>query len=101
LTTTKTAPLSLHDALPTSGDRSRIGINLSPPTEKTPRMTSGSTPRQHADSRRASPSFWPDLLDRLRDRIPETAYNTWFSHLRLRSEEHTSELQSRENLVCR
>jgi chromosomal replication initiator protein len=27
--------------------------------------------------------LWPDLLERLRDRIPETAYNTWFAHLRL------------------
>jgi chromosomal replication initiator protein len=43
-------------------------------------MTTGQSPLQHAQSR---PSLWPDLLDRLRDRIPETAYNTWFSHLGL------------------
>ncbi len=43
-------------------------------------MTSGFTSRKLASS---TPSSWTDLLERLRDRIPETAYNTWFSHLRL------------------
>jgi chromosomal replication initiator protein len=27
--------------------------------------------------------LWTELLDQLRDRIPETAYNTWFTHLHL------------------
>jgi chromosomal replication initiator protein len=29
------------------------------------------------------PTLWSELLDQLRDRIPETAYNTWFTHLHL------------------
>src|SRR5688572_32209467 len=33
--------------------------------------------------------------------IPSTYQQTTFSHLTLRSEEHTSELQSQSNLVCR
>src|SRR5690606_41927026 len=35
------------------------------------------------------------------DVVQETMIRAWRSADRLRSEEHTSELQSRENLVCR
>src|SRR5690606_39169481 len=58
----------------------RIGITLSPPVKISLQMTSGFASRKFAAS---APTLWTDLLDRLRDRIPETAYNTWFSHLRL------------------
>jgi chromosomal replication initiator protein len=43
-------------------------------------MTSGSLP-QH--SHPSHPSLWAGLLELLRNRIPETAYNTWFTHLHL------------------
>lgn len=43
-------------------------------------MTSGPLPNA---SHPSPQSLWTDLLDRLRDRIPETAYNTWFTHLHL------------------
>ena len=32
---------------------------------------------------RSHPSLWAGLADLLRTRIPETAYNTWFTHLHL------------------
>src|SRR5690606_1432800 len=57
-----------------------------------------------ADTRRARGFMLQALpADRLKD--PEARTNSW-QHLTtladtLRSEEHTSELQSRENLVCR
>src|SRR5690606_40016431 len=38
----------------------------------------------------------------LDENLTEVVYNgDWFSKMTFRSEEHTSELQSRENLVCR
>src|SRR5690606_39811823 len=39
---------------------------------------------------------WPKLID-----LHKRLFGTGFSHAHDRSEEHTSELQSRENLVCR
>src|SRR5690606_41365158 len=80
---TVTYTLSLHDALPISAKFAHDG------SEKTP-------PRPHHDE----PVY------------PESAAQVWQQHSRipqltiaklhwLRSEEHTSELQSRENLVCR
>src|SRR5690606_19983453 len=41
------------------------------------------------------------MLTRLPRRLPREATRCSTEILRLRSEEHTSELQSRENLVCR
>src|SRR2546427_1082446 len=38
---------------------------------------------------------------RIRRRLAHPATGTFFSHLPARSEEHTSELQSQSNLVCR
>ncbi len=43
-------------------------------------MNLGLNPELRHPSR---PALWTELLDQLRDRIPETAYNTWFSHLHL------------------
>jgi chromosomal replication initiator protein len=43
-------------------------------------MTLGSLPEHRHHSR---PSLWAELLEALHDRIPETAYNTWFTHLHL------------------
>ena len=43
-------------------------------------MTSGSL---HQHSHPSNPSLWSGLVELLRNRIPETAYNTWFTHLHL------------------
>lgn len=43
-------------------------------------MNLGLNPELRLPSR---PALWTELLDQLRDRIPETAYNTWFTHLHL------------------
>src|SRR5690606_41026441 len=73
---TKFSPLSLHDALPISpGDR------CGGPGRARPRASAG------PGRRRRRPVGAP----------PGPGQGV----LRLRSEEHTSELQSRENLVCR
>src|SRR5690606_40109504 len=82
-------PLSLHDALPIlDADGSRV-----PDRGKV-------FPREHVDLALVHPAegdVSPEGhdIDHLHD---------WVDHLRdrgIRSEEHTSELQSRENLVCR
>src|SRR5690606_40547128 len=67
------SPLSLHDALPIS------------------------TPMTDAPPRRSSTRYGRSLLIvcRIRQRQLVAGYHA------VRSEEHTSELQSRENLVCR
>src|SRR5690606_39393973 len=75
------SPLSLHDALPICRHRSAGGRAARARRGETPaRQTRASTPRRRA----------------LRGcgRPPSRQSNR-------RSEEHTSELQSRENLVCR
>jgi chromosomal replication initiator protein len=46
----------------------------------TTQMTLGSFPELRQPSRL---SLWTALLAQVRDRIPETAYNTWFTHLHL------------------
>src|SRR5690606_41990109 len=91
--TTPLYPLSLHDALPIS--RRRRGSSL--------------RPRHHAGAAAGAAS--PDLRDRHgAARDPRRVRRFAGRHLpagrrgdraALRSEEHTSELQSRENLVCR
>src|SRR3712207_9432901 len=74
--TTEIYTLSLHDALPISGRR-------------LPRGVGGPRPRQDLDRRAASDE---PRRDHRHGRLP---------HLVARSEEHTSELQSRQYLVCR
>src|SRR5690606_40225083 len=80
-------PLSLHDALPISG---RLASRL---LSEQPLNLSG-----HASRRRRRRLTTKDravrVLHRARTREPGLRD-------RGRSEEHTSELQSRENLVCR
>src|SRR5690606_2820714 len=44
---------------------------------------------------------WPIAVSKVRPSIPKSLKFTQVSSSKLRSEEHTSELQSRENLVCR
>src|SRR5260370_18344878 len=72
--TTEIYTLSLHDALPISG-ADWIGI-----------MNNDVSPE-------------PDWLAKLMSNVESS--NAWFATGKLRSEEHTSELQSHLNLVCR
>src|SRR5690606_41174318 len=77
-------PLPLHDALPISG---RLPPALSPENPAAFAVAAGiGQPAAHA----ALLSFLRALSRR-----------QWVRHAATRSEEHTSELQSRENLVCR
>src|SRR5205809_5972397 len=76
--TTKTSSLSLHDALPISGDDAEIwGLHVSPDLDTVTYALAG-----RLDAGRG----WGLASSR-----PASA----------RSEEHTSELQSRLHLVCR
>src|SRR5690606_40963774 len=80
-------PLSLHDALPIFGGAPSCvrAPSLTRPWTRTGRPVVSSAPVRHPG---------PLRLDRWtgdRSAVPGT----------VRSEEHTSELQSRENLVCR
>src|SRR5690606_42030011 len=81
--TTASHPLSLLDALPISIRDARQALERGGDR-------SGLCRRQHAAPRGAARA---GCLPALARRVPHTAAD--------RSEEHTSELQSRENLVCR
>src|SRR5690606_41753319 len=90
---TAISTLSLHDALPISGHP--------PTTGRSPRRQVA-VPHAHAAGDRRRRGIRTSTLPRLaklscRGACP--AYPACQS--RVRSEEHTSELQSRENLVCR
>src|SRR5690606_40093048 len=90
------AALSLHDALPISREGAPYGCT---------RGRSDRAPRALADARSGRGerrvlhrgSFAPRPGSRVRSFLP-SGYRAGASR---RSEEHTSELQSRENLVCR
>src|SRR5207253_10633771 len=93
--TTHTYPLSLHDALPISRSASRP-----PPPPR---------PRRRAPCRRCSPAT-PGRRRRTGPRAPPrgsaragppASLVPLHGLAHLRSEEHTSELQSRGHLVCR
>src|SRR5207237_10170564 len=87
-TLTPTHTLSLHDALPISTRRGWRSIR-----------TTRSTPtRWPAKKRSTTPS--PALLI-FRASSRRSTRRTWCSRTPPRSEEHTSELQSHLNLVCR
>src|SRR5690606_41630439 len=82
---TATYTLSLHDALP-----------IFPPS-------GGRLPHEACRSRRAWPKpYRPRKRRQVRKHLPSPRPDGVFvADTVLRSEEHTSELQSRENLVCR
>src|SRR5690606_42055710 len=88
--TTETYPLSLHDALPICR-RPAAGSTAS----SGPRAAAGSSPchggRVIRCRWRCTSGYLGAGAPAGRDRVPASP----------RSEEHTSELQSRENLVCR
>src|SRR5690606_42016596 len=84
--------LSLHDALPISWNqglqpRLNITTGIQPPQPR-------SQERVHASEAgdEKKPIYEQTVLERIADGLNRTLE---------RSEEHTSELQSRENLVCR
>src|SRR5207302_9323785 len=87
--------LSLHDALPIS-NLPLVGFTVHDGPEQRLHVVVGAAeragqPREH----RGEDGFFlrPHVVDRLVKRLTH--------ELAPRSEEHTSELQSRENLVCR
>src|SRR5690606_41537985 len=86
--TTELYTLSLHDALPISAPASRRCAHRAWPSRSPPSPPAtgpafpATTPRATAPDPPAPPPHRPPAV-------------------RWRSEEHTSELQSRENLVCR
>src|SRR5690606_42098302 len=80
--------LSLHDALP-------ILLNAT------------LTVRAHqaaSHQRRGWEEFTDQIIQQVSDKLEHVVFILWGSYAQrksVRSEEHTSELQSRENLVCR
>src|SRR5690606_41898813 len=95
---TSITTLSLHDALPISGDTpdtSMRWVNQFTHTRRlrTPEDKEVVTPNNDTLFTNA----WLDLADGpVVIQVPDMGSRYW-----VRSEEHTSELQSRENLVCR
>src|SRR5690606_40164382 len=89
-TSTPTYPLSLHDALP---------ISAAPPP---PRSPAADAARHPSPVRETSPAY-PGTArgSATRPLRPSPCCNRDSTSRGCRSEEHTSELQSRENLVCR
>src|SRR2546427_8885363 len=89
--TTEIYTLSLHDALPISTVGRACWLQSRRPT----RSTRGGSPlfAAPADRRGSGP-------DRLFGHVTNFE-GSWMGALRCRSEEHTSELQSQSNLVCR
>src|SRR2546421_9119090 len=81
MATTEIYTLSLHDALPISRGRTRPSVCSAHPAMRPPHRPVACTPR-----RRSRPALQEPRAMTLAAR---------------RSEEHTSELQSRSDLVCR
>src|SRR5207248_9839306 len=91
--TTEFYTLSLHDALPIFDSRER----RPGPSGSQPRV---SMPADHRPES-SSPASSPWRGHQARPRRPKPARATRASSAALRSEEHTSELQSPYDLVCR
>src|SRR5690606_41449900 len=87
--TTETYTLSLHDALPISPGKIIQRAKAFSGVVKKGRRVSAARPGRMRGHRGECPLR---ILQRSRSRTPTKD---------VRSEEHTSELQSRENLVCR
>src|SRR5690606_41403494 len=88
--TSETYALSLHDALPIFGEHARVEQRV---RDLDVRRLEIGQPAQHAGQPVLPVESVAPVLERLAAPSREL--------LRDRSEEHTSELQSRENLVCR
>src|SRR5690606_40622857 len=90
--------LSLHDALPISRAgattrRGRVATTTRPARDPRPQRRGARAPATVQPHGRA--------VRRHVDSLPRTEESPWTPPSSTRSEEHTSELQSRENLVCR
>src|SRR5690606_41923114 len=90
---TESYTLSLHDALPILGS-SATSRRTSPKSARSETTYSGSRRRSLTLKARSS-----DCSPQQSKRLPPATCRSSTSSSR--SEEHTSELQSRENLVCR
>src|SRR5690606_41212245 len=95
--TSSICPLSLHDALPilaaaTASSSARVRRSVAQVSINT---TWSSPTTNPALLRNQVPSGWTKANTRSATSTVDGADGVW------RSEEHTSELQSRENLVCR
>src|SRR5690606_41171490 len=66
-----------------------------------PRTVPGNVPRPVPPARRRRPLHLDPPDQPLTDAVPDPLHQLALQQPQLRSEEHTSELQSRENLVCR
>src|SRR5690606_41930657 len=88
-TTTAIYTLSLHDALPISGNPLHAFYSGVGPVDAAQGSIYDGNLAQLSDFDAANPQVLEHLAG---------AYEQWIEQ---RSEEHTSELQSRENLVCR
>src|SRR5690606_39718312 len=98
LTTTALYTLSLHDALPIFG----AGILLvKRPGAGVVEDAHDTLHRHHGVVQRCGEVDNEGVLARRHVEVRRLQVETGESSKRLRSEEHTSELQSRENLVCR
>src|SRR5207302_9614459 len=98
--TTDVYPLSLHDALPISGQANHLGVTIEADIikQKLPDCNGGFTALNFGKTdKRVYANLTSDHP------IDLTRYQVVAGEIRIdpRSEEHTSELQSRENLVCR
>src|SRR5262249_61806559 len=89
--------LSLHDALPISLRRKRIPACLERVRESAPKLVDDVRPRDQVVRERQLPDL--RVVERLALSCVEAAGRA--GGVQVRSEEHTSELQSLTNLVCR
>src|SRR5207302_10051586 len=97
--TTLTYTLSLHDALPIFDPMRRL------PLPEAPKLDPGLNPNQ-PKARIKQPvrtiiKSWPGIARGFPSRVNLPMRGPTMMDRTSRSEEHTSELQSRENLVCR
>src|SRR5439155_26142696 len=88
---THTYTLSLHDALPISAHGPQFPGHV-------PADVLGPTEPRHRSPDLVRPQFRPRTV---RERLPRRRTDQRQGGLMVRSEEHTSELQSRGHLVCR
>src|SRR5690606_40008906 len=91
--------LSLHDALPIS----RIICGVMTPSRADSNWVEGVKPAGKVTRRREPSDCWNSMVVgwAMPPFVSTTCVDSWWAVPTLRSEEHTSELQSRENLVCR
>src|SRR5207253_9396817 len=91
--------LSLHDALPICLDEVPGEIRLLARSGQLDNQLRRRRGRQFITERKRQCLFREIRSERVRHRAVEISF--FFDTLRFRSEEHTSELQSRGHLVCR